>query len=106
MGPRGKERETNGLFSLFSVSVFIAAVIYGLDILTVQEAGVPEGERGAEEGPGGPRGAQGPPFFVEGLRAKPAVDGSLELTEGERKAKQINPKGPQRNSGVFGCMYT
>lgn len=57
-----------------------AAIIYGLDVLTVQEAASPDSQGASSRTAGGPRG---PPFFVEGLRAKPAVDGSLELSEAE-----------------------
>ncbi|KAL8274685.1 hypothetical protein Esti_001400 [Eimeria stiedai] len=61
------------------VQLAAPATIYGLDILTVQEA-----EPFNEEGdPMNNAGAPGPPFFVEGLRAKPAVDGSLELTDSQ-----------------------
>lgn len=55
----------------------LAAIIFGLDVLVVQEEIPLEAEESAQS----PGSSQGPPFFVEGLKAKPAVDGSLELTQ-------------------------
>ncbi|KAL8452710.1 hypothetical protein Emed_001274 [Eimeria media] len=38
------------------------------------------------------QGMPGPPFFVEGLRAKPAVDGSLELTDCKLTTTQLHAR--------------
>lgn len=68
-----------------AASVVSSAIIYGLDVLTAQEVASPDsqGRPPVVTPSGASGGSQGPPFFVEGLRAKPAVDGSLELSEAE-----------------------